>query len=234
MWKIGRIWLCSLWRLLVPRCCVVCGNTLQEGEEVVCLRCNMDLPRTGYHLKPDNPVERALWAKMPLVRASSYVYYRRGGSYASVLHLLKYKGRKDIALSLGKQAAAELMPSGFFEGVDVIVPVPLHPRKQRSRGYNQSQWLARGLSAVTGIPVDGKSVTRDKDTDTQTHKSVMERQDNVAGIFSLHAPEAFKGKHVLIVDDVFTTGATVTACADALDGVEGVQVSVLTLAVAGS
>ena len=111
MWKIGRIWLCSLWRLLVPRCCVVCGNTLQEGEEVVCLRCNMDLPRTGYHLKPDNPVERALWAKMPLVRASSYVYYRRGGSYASVLHLLKYKGRKDIALSLGKQAAAELMPS---------------------------------------------------------------------------------------------------------------------------
>ena len=100
MWKIGRIWLWSLWRLLVPRCCVVCGNTLQEGEEVVCLRCNMDLPRTGYHLKPDNPVERALWAKMPLVRASSYVYYRRGGSYASVLHLLKYKGRKDIALSL--------------------------------------------------------------------------------------------------------------------------------------
>lgn len=233
MWKVCKTWLLSLARLFVPRLCAVCGNVLQEGEEVLCQRCAIGLPRTGYHLVPDNRMEQALLGRMPLVRAAAYFYYQRGNDYIRLVHLLKYKGRKDYGFCLGKLVAAELLPSGFFEGVDVLLPVPLHPRKRRSRGYNQSECFARGLSAVTGIPVDVGSVTRDRYTETQTRKSPLERRDNVAGVFSLRRPDAFVGKHVLIVDDVFTTGATVTACADALEGVEGLRVSVLTLAVAG-
>lgn len=228
-----KLWLLSLQRLFLPRHCAVCGCCLQEDEEVLCLKCNIGLPRTGYHLLPDNLMERALWGKVPLVRASAFFFYRKGGAYAHILHLMKYDGRKDIALSMGRLAAAELMPSGFFDGVDVLLPVPLHPNRQRSRGYNQSERLARGLSAVTGIPVDEGSLVRDKNTESQTHKSAVERQDNVEGIFSLRRPEAVAGKHILIVDDVFTTGATVSACAAALQGAEGVRVSVLTLAMAG-
>ena len=135
---------------------------------------------------------------------------------------------------MGRFMAAELSTAGFFGDVDVIVPVPLHPRKQKMRGYNQSECIARGISAVTGIPVDTAYVARMKHTETQTRKSSYERWENVDGIFCLRRADAFARKHVLIIDDVLTTGATTTACADALKEVEGVRISVLTLAVAAS
>ena len=128
--------------------------------------------------------------------------------------------------------AAELATTDFFEGIDVIIPVPLHPRKRRARGYNQSEWIARGVSQVVGLPVDVSSVIREKHTDTQTRKSTYERWENVDGIFRLRHPENFVGKHVLIIDDVLTTGSTTTACADVFHEVEGGRISVLTLAVA--
>lgn len=128
--------------------------------------------------------------------------------------------------------AAELLPTGFFEDVDVVIPVPLHPRKQRARGYNQSEWIARGVFQVTGIPVDTSSVIREKHTNTQTRKSIYERWENVEGIFKLRHPERLVGKHILIVDDVLTTGATTTACADVFREIGGIRISVLTLAVA--
>ena len=128
--------------------------------------------------------------------------------------------------------AAELATTDFFEGIDVIIPVPLHPRKRKARGYNQGEWIARGVSQVVGLPVDVSSVIREKHTDTQTRKSTYERWENVDGIFRLRHPENFVGKHVLIIDDVLTTGSTTTACADVFHEVEGVRISVLTLAVA--
>lgn len=128
--------------------------------------------------------------------------------------------------------AAELTVSGFFHNVDVIVPIPLHPRKQRMRGYNQSECIAKGVAAVTGIPLDTVSVMRRKHTETQTSKSAYERWENVDGIFHLRHLERFVGKHILLVDDVLTTGATTTACADVFRDVKGVRISVLTLAVA--
>lgn len=228
------IWLRALLRLFFPRRCVVCDRILQEGEEGICLRCNMDMPRTNYHLHADNPVERMFWGKMRLVRASSFFYYYKGSCFRRVLHQLKYNGRKDLGETMGRFMAAELAEAGFFHEVDVIVPVPLHPRKQQLRGYNQSEHIVRGISAVTGIPADAVSLQRRKHTDTQTRKSAYERWENVEGIFCLLHPEHFKGKHILIVDDVLTTGATATACADAFQTVEGVRISILTLAVAGS
>ncbi len=233
MWTCCRRWWVSFFRLLVPRCCAVCGRSLDDGEEILCLRCDMDMPRTNYHLWPDNPLERSLWGKMPLGRASAYFFYHRKDGYAHLVHLLKYGGRKDLCEAVGRKMAAELSATDFFRGIDLLLPVPLHPNKQRRRGYNQSECIARGISAVTGIPLDTSLLRRDKDTESQTRKHVLQRQENVAGIFSLRSPGPLAGKHVLIIDDVFTTGSTVTACADALCEVEGLTVSVLTLSCAG-
>lgn len=226
-----KTWFLTLVHLFFPRQCVVCGALLQEGEEVICMKCNMDMPRTNYHLQKDNPVERMFWGKMPLERATSYFFYHKGSGFRRILHLLKYGGRKDVGVVMGCFMAAELQSSGFFQGVDVVVPVPLHPRKRQERGYNQSECIARGISSVTGIPTE-TGVVRKKYTNTQTHKFTYERWENVEGIFALCDSERFIGKHVLIVDDVLTTGATTTACADVFSKVEGVRISVLTLAVA--
>ena len=184
------------------------------------------------NLLKDNRVERLFWAKLPLGRATSYFYYRKGSSYCNIVHRLKYEGNKKIGRVMGRCMAAELLPSGFFEGVDVLMPVPLHPKKQRARGYNQSELLARGLSEVTGLPVDARSLVRQKHVESQTRKSAYERWANVEGIFRLECPERFAGKHVLLVDDVLTTGATTTACADAFAGVPDVRISILTLSMA--
>lgn len=229
-----KLWSCSLLHLFFPRCCVVCGTPLVEGEEAICTRCNIDMPRTNYHLRQDNPVERMFWGKFPLERATSYFFYRKGSDFRNVLHQLKYGGKKELGAVMGRFMAAELVQADFFRGIDVIIPVPLHPRKKKARGYNQSEWIARGVSEVTGIVLDASSMVREKHTDTQTHKSGYERWENVEGIFKLHHPEHFVGKHVLIIDDVLTTGSTTTACADAFTGVEGIHISVLTLAVADS
>lgn len=227
-----KTWFLSFINLFFPRQCAVCGASLQEGEEAICLKCNIDMPRTGYHHQKDNPVERMLWGKIPLERATSYFFYHKGSDFRRVLHQLKYGGRKDLGEAMGRFMAAELLTSGFFREVDMIVPVPLHPRKQRMRGYNQSACIARGVAAVTGIQIDATSISRKKHTETQTHKSSYERWENVDGIFRLCHPERFVGKHVLIIDDVLTTGATITACADAFQDVEGIRISILTLAVA--
>jgi len=227
-----KIWFCSLLHLFFPRCCVVCGAPLVEGEEAICTRCNVDMPRTNYHRRQDNPVERMFWGKFPLERATSYFFYRKGSDFRNILHQLKYGGKKELGAVMGRLMAAELAQTDFFRGIDVIVPIPLHPRKKKARGYNQSEWIARGVSEVTGIFLDASSMVREKHTDTQTHKSGYERWENVEGIFKLHHPERFTGKHVLIIDDVLTTGSTTTACADAFNGVEGIRISVLTLAIA--
>ena len=227
-----KYWFGPLFHLFFPRCCAVCGASLIEGEDTICTHCNIDMPRTNYHKMKDNPVERMFWGKFPLERATSYFFYRKGSDFRRILHQLKYGGRKELGAVMGRCMAAELLPTGFFEDVDVVIPVPLHPRKQRARGYNQSEWIARGIAAVTGIPIDTESILRKKNTETQTRKSVFERRDNVEGIFELQHPETLAGKHILIVDDVLTTGSTTLACASCLVNVEGIRISILTLATA--
>ena len=225
-------WFSSFLSLFFPRCCLVCGGPLAKGEECLCTRCNIALPRTGYHRIKNNLVEQLFLGKIPLERATAYFFYQRGSDFCHIIHQLKYGGQKEIGEAMGRYMAAELLSSGFFEGIDMLVPVPLHKKKEKLRGYNQSEWIARGVSQVVGLPVDVSSVIREKHTDTQTRKSTYERWENVDGIFRLRHPENFVGKHVLIIDDVLTTGSTTTACADVFHEVEGVRISVLTLAVA--
>lgn len=175
---------------------------------------------------------KAFWGKFPLERATSFFFYRKGSDFRQVLHQLKYGGQKEIGAIMGRYMASELQASDFFHGVDVIIPIPLHKKKQQIRGYNQSEWISRGIMAVTGIPVDTEAIIRRKNTETQTQKSALERWENVDGIFELHRSEHLAGKHILIVDDVLTTGATTVACASRLAEIEGVRISVLTLAMA--
>ncbi|CCZ40834.1 putative uncharacterized protein [Bacteroides fragilis CAG:558] len=226
-------WFHSFWSLLFPRCCVVCGSPLSRGEECLCTCCNINLPRTGFHLRKDNPVECLFWGRIPgLKRASSFLFYRKGSDFRRILHLLKYGGYKELGEVMGRYMAAELSSGGFFDGVDMIIPVPLHRKKQKLRGYNQSEWIARGIASVTGIPLCAECMIREKNTETQTRKSTFERWEDVEGIFRLCDTVHFEGKHVLLVDDVLTTGATTVACASAFARVSGIRISVLTLAVA--
>ena len=226
-------WFHSFWSLLFPRCCVVCGSPLSRGEECLCTCCNMNLPRTGFHLRKDNPVECLFWGRIPgLKRASSFLFYRKGSDFRRILHMLKYGGYKELGEVMGRYMSAELSSGEFFDGVDMIIPVPLHRKKQKLRGYNQSEWIARGIASVTGIPLCAECMIREKNTETQTRKSTFERWENVEGIFRLCDTVHFEGKHVLLVDDVLTTGATTLACASAFAGVRGIRISVLTLAVA--
>lgn len=224
----------DLWKLFFPQCCLICGKTLLEGEEYLCFQCLSNIPRTHLYLRKDNEMEKELWGKFPIERASAYLYYSKGGDVKKLLTDLKYRGNADLGSFLGRCMTREMLSSGFFQGVDGIIPVPLHPRKQKIRGYNQSIMLANGISSVTNIPVWTDLLVRTQYTQTQTRKGSYERWLNVKDMFECTSPERLRYKHVLLVDDVFTTGATLVACADAFRQIPGLRFSVLTLAIASS
>jgi len=218
--------------LIFPDLCVVCGNNLQRNEHQLCLSCLVDIPRTNYHLIEGNPVEKRFWGKVPVCRATSYFFFQKGSSFQKLLHILKYNGNKEIGVIMGKYAALDLLETPDFATVDLIIPVPLHPKKFKSRGYNQSEWIGKGIAMILNIPQDTSTLVRVKENPSQTKKSVYERFENTEGIFKLSDSTILAGKHVLLVDDVLTTGSTLEACILALLETEGIKISVFTLAVA--
>jgi ComF family protein len=216
--------------LLFPRICHGCGNHLLRNENVICTECYVMIPRTNYHLDPDNPVARLFWGRCPVEMASAFSFYTRDSRIRKLIHQLKYRGAKEIGYELGRIYALSLRPSGFLSPVDVIVPVPLHPFKIRKRGFNQSDVIAHGISDVTEIPVGERLLVRTEATATQTRRSRYDRWTNVEGIFRVTDPDSLKGRHVMIIDDVITTGSTIEACAAELLKTGGTKVSVLSLA----
>lgn len=222
----------SFVNLLYPNLCLICGESLNTGEQQLCLKCFHNIPKTNYHLQRDNPVEQRFWGKVRLERASSFFFFKKGSDFQHLIHELKYRGNQEIGITLGRYAGADLLQSPDFSSVDCIVPVPLHEKKQAKRGYNQSELICRGLSEVMGKPVIKDNLYRCRESATQTKKSVYERYENMNGIFDLKNPMEFTGNHILIVDDVLTTGSTLEACILALYKAENIQVSAFTLAVA--
>ncbi len=222
----------DFFNLLFPDLCTVCGENLNRGEQHICLTCLYSIPKTNYHLLPENPIEKRFWGKVPIFRGTAFFFFHKGSPFQKLLHSLKYKGNKEIGEVLGRYAAADLSESVDFTTVDVIIPVPLHPGKFKKRGYNQSEWIAKGLSSVLGKPYDTTTLCRLRETETQTKKSVFERYENTADIFGLLDKNALSGKHVLLVDDVLTTGSTLEGCVKILLACEGIKVSVFALAVA--
>jgi ComF family protein len=218
--------------LMFPELCVVCGISLQRNEHLLCITCLHGIPKTNYHLIEGNPIEKRFWGKVPIYRATSYFFFQKGSSFQKLLHILKYKGNKEIGELMGKYAAIDLLDSPDFTSIDVILPVPLHPKKYKSRGYNQSEWISKGLSVVLNKPLDITTLIRIHENATQTKKSVFERYKNTEGIFELKDKNIFAGKHILLVDDVLTTGSTLEACVRVLLETPEIKISIFTLAVA--
>ena len=221
--------------MISPRLCVVCGQRLTVSEEIICSKCNLHLPRTGFHQKPyENEMAKLFWAQIPIERAAALFYYEAHSETANILYELKYKNHPEIGEVMGRFMARELLPSRFFDGIDGIVPVPLAKKRQRQRGYNQSMEITRGISEITSLPIYNKVVRRNVFEGSQTSKGRWERNENVEGVFKLKDASAIQGKHLLIVDDVVTTGATILACTKELCKAGNVKVSVLALGFAKS
>lgn len=228
MRRIGR----DIADFFFPRTCMVCGRVLLHNEEFLCAHCLLDMPRTDYAARPDNPMAQLFYGKLKVERAAAYFFFAKGSDYRSLIHRIKYNGRKECGLYLGRMFVRECSGCSFFEHIDYIVPVPLHWRKKLSRGYNQSEWIARGIAQEIGVPLCADELVCTTHRVSQTQKGIYERYLSTRQVFELKQNSRLVGKRVLLVDDVVTTGATLLACGEALisGGVE--QVSMATLAAA--
>ncbi|MCK5821550.1 MAG: ComF family protein [Bacteroidales bacterium] len=218
--------------LFLPRTCAACNRALNPWEEEICQLCLMQLPISNYHMDHNNPVAQVFWGRVRLEQASTWFIYMRGSRFQNLLHRLKYEHRPRIGIAMGKNYGYQLKHSGIYEIPHLIIPVPLHPKRQRSRGYNQSEVISRGLSIALEIPVRLDILLRTVHTKTQTAKTRAERYQNVSGKFQVNNHEAIQNKHILLVDDVITTGATIEACAEELLKIEGTRLSVIGVAYA--
>lgn len=217
----------------MPRLCPVCGETLEADEPWLCRKCLAGLPRTRYEEVDFNTMEQHFAGKVPIERATAYFFYEKGSPYASILHDIKYHSTPRMGQWLTTRAVTDMQGSHFFEGIDVVTAVPLHRSKLAHRGYNQSEYLARGIADALGINyIEALKAIRPHST--QTHKGAMERWQNIQGNYVLNEKvvSQLAGKHILLVDDVITTGSTLTVCASLLKQIPSVTVSLFTLAAA--
>jgi len=217
--------------LFYPRICPACGMSLMYGEKVICTECLIHLPKSNYHNFEDNPVAKVFWGRVQLGFATAFYVFEKGSKYQKLIHKMKYKGQKEIGTELGKMFGEDLK-STSFQSVDNLIPVPLHPKKLKKRGFNQAELIANGLGESMNKPIDIQSLTRIVANPTQTRKNRIERWQNVSGIFEVKNPENMHNKHLLLVDDVLTTGATLEACVNAFSEIPGIKVSIAVLAYA--
>lgn len=206
---------------------------MSPGEEVICVRCQADLPRVRTVLFEENDIARIFWGLVPIEKGISFFHYAPHSPYSRILFELKYHDHPEVGKTMGRMMAEELKATSFFDGIDLIVPIPLSRKKERQRGYNQSDWIAWGISEATGIPTDTTSVVRTKSNPSQTTLDHRQRRENVRDIFAVRHPGSLEGRHILLVDDVITTGATMLSCAETIARACRVRFSVLSLAWAG-
>ncbi len=228
--------------LLFPRFCPVCGKRLVGGEESICASCNLHLPRTNTWEAPyENEIAKMFWHRIPIEKAGALLYYEGHSFTSNIIYQLKYGHRPDIAFDMGRLLAQEGMKANFFDDIDGIVPIPLAKNRQRERGYNQSEEIAKGIADITHLPVLSHIVRRTTFKESQTNKNRWERQQNVKTVFELYpdyleentpnknSQTSLEGKHYLIVDDVCTTGSTICSCCDTMLQAGNMRFSILTI-----
>ncbi len=221
----------DFFHLFYPKICSACGSSLYQHEEVICSKCIYDLPKTNFHLGKDNMVAQIFWGRFPLESAGAFYFFKKESKVQHLLHQFKYKNSPEIGVRIGQLYGQELLKSGVSIP-DVIIPIPLHPKKEIIRGYNQSERFAKGLSDALNIPINTTNFIRNTFTETQTRKSRFDRWNNVKDIFLCINPEYFHNKHILLVDDVITTGSTIESSAQKLLSYENINIKISIAAIA--
>lgn len=218
--------------LIYPRSCEACETLLYKHEEMICNSCLMGLPKGNFHKNKNNVILQILGGRVPIVSATCLYVFEKGGKVQRLLHAVKYEGKQNLAIMMGELLGDELKEVEGFCNADLIIPIPLHVNKLKKRGFNQSEVFSKGLSKTLNIEVDANNLFRQTDTSTQTRKRKYERWENVKDVFELKNKTTLKNKHIVLVDDVITTGATIEAAWQALKEVEGIRVSLATIAFA--
>jgi ComF family protein len=223
----------NVFDLFYPNICAACSQKLLKAETTICFRCENELPKTGHCHNPDNPLIKRFWGRVNLRGAAALYHFHKGSEVQHLLHQLKYKGRKDIGDYAGKILGHQLQhPASIIPRPDLILPVPLHWKKLKTRGYNQCDPFAQGISQVINVPFAIDALERTHENISQTKKKRFDRWSNVSQIFSVSKPELLRGKHILLVDDVVTTGATAEACLATILSVPGTTASFAAIAIA--
>ncbi|MEM1122036.1 MAG: phosphoribosyltransferase family protein [Bacteroidota bacterium] len=227
-------WLHNLFDLFFPNLCLACGENPLHGQEIFCTTCHRSLPVTNMHQMSENRFTDRFFGRIYLQAGAAIYHFHEGSSVQQLIHQLKYYGKARIGIKLGELYGKQLHQSKYFQEIDVIVPVPLHPVKERKRGYNQSDQFALGLSNAMQKPWLKHGLKRTKYGKSQTRKNQLERYENVMTSFAVEQSEKLVGKHILLVDDVLTTGATMEACASQLLTIPDTKISMATIAIAGA
>ena len=235
MFRFIQLLISSFGDQLFPALCLGCSQSLESNESFLCVSCRIALPETGQHREPyDQYLLNKFAGKVPVKFIASYLYFKKGGVVQKLIHHIKYKNRKEVAKQLANWYGNQLIiECKHIDNIDLIIAVPLHKDRFKQRGYNQSEWIAGGLSEALQIPTYNNILFRTSFAESQTHKNRLERWENVMSVFSVENPELVQGKNVMLVDDVLTTGATLESCARELLKYDCKSVSILTLAVTG-
>ena len=219
--------------LFFPDLCLGCKSRLTKEEVHICTECLLLLPKTNYHLQPDNRLESFFAGRIPFERVAAYAYFIKGGSIQHIIHELKYNHNPAIGNFIGRLCGENLKNGDFISSIDLLVPIPLHPKRKKQRGYNQSYEICKGISESIGIPIDCTTLVRKVNNKSQTKNSRFDRWKNVEDIFSLTDTQVFNNKHILLVDDVITTGSTIESAAKEILKSEGAKISIFAVGTAG-
>lgn len=220
----------DLIHLFFPHVCVGCGSDVLSVNHQLCLKCISKLPATNFFNQTPNPVEKIFYGRIDVAAAASGYFFTKDSLIASLIYELKYKGNKAVGWYMGEKLGYLIAGSKRFSGIDIIIPLPLNARRLQKRGYNQSVVLCEGITSVWSKPVVAGAVVRKVNTETQTHRGRVTRWENMDGVFAVEQPEAIKNKHILLVDDVVTTGASLEACGSEILKAPGTKLSIATLA----
>ncbi len=218
--------------LFFPKVCATCGDTLVKNEDLICFKCRTEVPKANYQSSSDNELKDRFTGKLKIEYAWAGLLFYKSGITQKLLHEFKYNNHPEIGELFGRQLAMKMNEEKIFEKIDMIIPVPLHPKKERKRGYNQSQYFARGISEIINIPTHIHYLKRIKHSASQTGKSREIRWKSVENAFEVQTPDELISKHILLVDDVITTGATIEACGKKLLDAGVSKISIATLAIA--